>query len=240
MAYIQGESRNQLTLTPLCLDDYVDENNICRVIDAYVRSLDLTRFGFKYADTKSSGRPPYDPAQMLMLYIYGYLNHVRSSRRLEAEATRNLEVMWLLGKLVPDDRTICNFRKDNAKVLKNAFREFSLWCNRAGLYGGGLVGVDGIKNRANNNRKHIHTKKGAETKLAEVEKKITGYMKALEENDDSEQSTDKPSPEVIGEILKHLNEKKDTLSGWLKEITENGGNEISEYDPDSRLMHTNG
>jgi transposase len=171
MKYKQGEYREQLTIEPLCLDDYIPQNSICRIIAAFVGSLDLLAMGFKYAETKGNGRPPYNPAAMLMLYIYGYLNRIRSSRRLEAETHRNIEVMWLMEKLQPDDKTICNFRKDNAKALKKVFRQFSLWCNEQELYGKELVAVDGSKFRANANRRSIHTQKGTSKKLAEVEKK---------------------------------------------------------------------
>jgi transposase len=118
MPYIQGENREQMTLMPLCLDDYIEPDSICRVIAAYVGSLDMTVLGFKYAQTKDTGRPPHDPTHMLMLYLYGYLNRIRSSRRLEAETKRNVEAMWLMEKLMPDDKTIRDFRKDNSTALK--------------------------------------------------------------------------------------------------------------------------
>ncbi len=116
MSYIQGENREQLTLLPMCLDDYIAPDSICRVIAVYVGNLDMLTLGFKYAELKNTGRPPHNPAIMLMLYLYGYLNRIRSSRRLEAETKRNMEVMWLMEKLTPDDKTICNFRKDNASA----------------------------------------------------------------------------------------------------------------------------
>ncbi len=118
MLYIQGMDRNQLTLEPMCLDDYIAEDSICRVIDAYARSLDLRLLGFTHTAEKETGRPSFNPANMLMLYIYGYMNRVGSSRRLEAETYRNVEVMWLMEGLTPDDRTICNFRKNNAAALR--------------------------------------------------------------------------------------------------------------------------
>ena len=240
MAYIQGENKEQLTINPMCLDDYIEEDNICRVIDAFVRSLDMSELGFAYSTTKQTGRPPYDPAHRLILYIYGYLNRIRSSRRLEAEAYRNIEVMWLIEKLTPDDKTICNFRKDNGKALKKVFRQFSLWCSEQGLYGKELIAVDGSKFRANANRKSIHTKNGTAKKLAEIEKKISEYMNELEKNDEIEVSDTKLDSSRISEVLKHLNDKKDTLQEWLKKIEENDDKEISTVDPDARLMHTNG
>jgi len=240
MPYIQGESREQLTLMPMCLDDYIETDSICRVIAAFVGSLDMVALGFKYAETKDTGRPPHDPASMLMLYLYGYLNRIRSSRRLEAETKRNVEVMWLMEKLTPDDKTICNFRKDNAAALKKVFREFSLWCNRQGLYGKELVAVDGSKIRANSSRRNIHTQKGTEKELASVEKKISEYMNELEKNDEAEADEAKLSPVAIREILERLNTKKDTLQDWLKQIEANDGKEISTVDPDAHIMHMGG
>jgi transposase len=224
----------------MCLDDYVGAESICRVIAAFIERLDMMALGFKYAETKDIGRPAYDPAKMLMLYLYGYLNRIRSSRRLEAETMRNVEVMWLMENLTPDDKTICNFRKDNAAALKKVFREFSLWCNEQELYGKELVGVDGTKVRANSSRRNIHTRKGTEKELATVEKKISEYIKALEENDIAEANEARLSPETITEILKRLSEKKDMLQDWLKQIEANGGKEISTIDPDAHLMHQGG
>ena len=240
MPYIQGENRDQLTLTPICLDDYIEPDNICRVIAAYVGSLDMVALGFKYAEPKDIGRPPHDPASMLMLYLYGYLNRIRSSRRLEAETKRNIEVMWLMEKVTPDDKTISNFRKDNAVALKRAFREFNLWCSRQGLYGKELVAVDGTKIRANCSRRNIHTQKITEKELVSVEKKISEYMNALEENDAKEQNDNEPLPGAIREALKRLNEKKESLQEWLKKIEENDGGEISDVDPDAHIMHNGG
>ena len=240
MGYKEGENREQLTITPLCLDDYIEEGNMCRIIDLFVTSLDMVDLGFKYSETKQTGRKPYNPATMLMLYIYGYLNRIRSSRRLETETKRNIEVMWLMRKLTPDDRTISNFRKDNAKALKKVFREFSLWCSSQGLYGKELAAVDGSKFRANASRKNIHTQKGMEKKISEVDKKIDKYMKELDENDANQVDETKLSVEKIKEILKNLNDKKCTYETWLTQIEANNGEEISTVDPDAHLMHTNG
>ena len=240
MPYKQGENRDQLTIMPMCLDDYIEADSICRVISAYVNSLDMAALGFKYAETKDTGRPPFDPKSMLMLYLYGYLNRVRSSRRLEAETKRNVEVMWLMEKLTPDDKTISNFRKDNAAALKKVFREFSLWCNRQGLYGKELVAVDGSKIRANSSRHNIHTQKGTAKELATVEKKISEYMNELEKNDAAEAGETKLSTEAIREALRYLNDKKDKLQGWLGAIEANDGKEISTIDPDAHIMHTGG
>jgi len=239
MGYINGEDRGQMTLDPMCLDDYIKEDSICRVISAYVERLDLKAMGFKYAETKATGRPPFDPADMLSLYIYGYLNRVRSSRRLEAETQRNVEAMWLMGKLTPDDKTISNFRKDNAKVMKKVFREFLLWCNSQFLFGKELEVVDGTKIRANSSRRSIHTRKGTEIELAALEAKIANYMRELDENDAAEQDEAKPSAEAVREALKQLTEKKEKLNGWLEQIEKNGG-EISTVDHDAHIMRQGG
>jgi transposase len=141
---------------PVCLDDYICEDHICRVIDAFTKRLDMCALEFKFAEWKDKGSPPYDPRMMLNLYIYGYLHRVRSSRRLEAETKRNVEVIWLMNELKPDNKTISNFRTDNAKPLKKAFREFSMMCRELDLYGGEVEATDGTKFRANNSRKNNH------------------------------------------------------------------------------------
>lgn len=240
MQYITGEDRKQTTMLPMCLDDYIGEDSVVRVIDAFVDRLDLKALEFKNAELNNCGRPPYSPAMLLKLYIYGYMNRVRSSRRLQAEASRNVEVMWLTGKIVPDDRAIAYFRCDNAKSLKKVFREFSLWCKEAGLYGGKSVSVDGTKTRANANRRSIHSAKLTETKLTEVDEKIDKYINLLDETDEEEAGESTLSPETVKSILKHLNEKKEKLLDWKKQIDENGGKEISTVDPDAHIMHTNG
>jgi hypothetical protein len=148
--------------------------------------------------------------------------------------------MWLLEKLTPDDKTISNFRKDNAAALKRVFREFSVWCSRNGLYGKELIGVDGSKIRANSSRKNIHTQKGTSKALALVEKKIAKYMAELEENDSAEADEEKLPPEVIVEILQNLNGKKERLEDWQKKIEANGGKEISTVDPDAHMMYQSG
>jgi transposase len=240
MQYIIGENREQMTMMPMCLDDYIGADNVVRVIDVFVDKLDLNALEFKNAELNDCGRPPYNPAMMLKLYIYGYMNRVRSSRRLQAEAGRNIEVMWLTGKIAPADRAIAYFRKNNAEALKKVFKEFSLWCKGAGLYGEKSVAVDGTKMRANANRNSIHSAKLTETKLTEVDEKIDKYMKLLDKTDTEEANESAISPEVVKSILKHLNEKKDKLLGWKNQIEENDGKEISTVDPDAHIMHTNG
>jgi transposase len=240
MGYKRGESREQFTLTPMCLDDYIEADSICRVIVAYVGTLDMKALGFRYSERKSTGCPPYDPGNMLSLYLYGYLNRIRSSRRLEAETHRNVEVMWLMEKLTPDDKTISEFRRNNAQALKKVFRAFSLWCSGQGLYGKEVVAVDGTKIRANSSRKNIHTKNLTQKQLEQVEKKIDEYMAALDKNDQTDKDSARFSPDAVREALKLLNEKKGELEGYLSRIEENGGKEISTVDPDCRMMKQGG
>jgi len=240
MPYIQGEDRNQLTLTPMCLDDYIEPDSLCRVIAAYVGSLDMAALGFKYAVTRDTGRLPHNPANMLMLYLYGYLNRIRSSRRLEAETKRNIEVMWLMEKVMPDDKTICNFRKDNADALKKVFREFSLWCSRQGLYGKELVAVDGTKIRADNSGRNVYSRRSTEKRIERVEKRIDEYLRALEENDFEDTEESAMSKEAILSAIAHLQDKKSKLETIRSKIEANGGGEISTADPDCRIMKQGG
>ena len=153
MDYIRGVTRNQAVLFPETVEDYITEDNAVRFIDAFVESLELVELGFMRATPAETGRPAYDPADLLRLYLYGYLNRVRSSRMLERETKVNVEVMWLLGKLTPDFKTIADFRRDNLKAIKGVCREFTLLCRKLELFGGELVAIDGSKFKAVNNRR---------------------------------------------------------------------------------------
>ena len=153
MGYIEGEDRNQIILFPESIDEYVSDHNSIRIIDEYIKQIDLKRLDFKRAVNPSLGRPPYHPKDILKLYLYGYLNRVCSSRRLEQEAIRNLEVIWLIRKLKPDFKTIADFRKDNKKALKKVFRDFTRLCDEWELFGKELVAIDGSKFRACNSKK---------------------------------------------------------------------------------------
>jgi transposase len=152
MEFINGEDRKQTILLPECLDDYIDRNNAVRVIEAYINNLDMKGLGFKNPIPHETGRPMYDPKDMLKLYLYGYMNRIRSSRRLETETSRNLEVIWLLRTLSPDHKTIARFRHDNAEALKNVFRDFVKLCLKLGLYGKELIAIDGSKFKAVNSK----------------------------------------------------------------------------------------
>lgn len=237
MAYIKGESRNQITLMPESLEDYVSEDNSVRVIDAFVEHLDIAALGFKAASAVE-GRPGYDPRDMLKLYIYGYNNKIRSSRKLQTEAGRNVELMWLLGKIVPDFRCISDFRKDNAKAIKKVFREFVMLCNKAGLLSHESAVIDGSKFRAVNSDNNCYVKSNVEKLIAQADERIAKYMDELEKADSEERRSEELSAEDIGEVLKYLEKRKLQLKNALGEIEDSGLNHICTTDPEARLMKT--
>ena len=238
MRYKRGTDKQQQTLLPPSLEDYVPENHICRVISAFTHQLDMMALGYKYAECKDAGCPPFDPRMMLNLYIYGYLHRVRSSRRLEAETHRNVEVMWLMDGLTPDDKTISNFRRDNAKALRQTFRVFVRMFRDLGLYGGEVEATDSTKFRANNSRKNNHNKTTVERELSRIDKKISEYMNALDTADREEVAENTPTAEEIKAALEKLEQRKVKFEELLSQVDIEG--EVSTIDPDSRLMSLGG
>jgi transposase len=172
MDIIRGESREQTILFPESIDEYVDENNAARAIDAYINSLDMYEMSIAVPAPHETGRPVYDPRDMLKLYIYGYMNRIRPPRRLEKEAERNLELIWLLGKLPPDHKTTARFRHDNTAALKKLFQHFVRLCAQLGLYGKELTAIDGGKFKAVNSRSRNFTKQQIENKIAKIASKV--------------------------------------------------------------------
>lgn len=239
MGYIQGQDRNQMILFPESIDDYIDEDNAVRIIDAYVDQLDLQKLGFKKADPAAVGRPPYNPADLLKLYLYGYLNRIRSSRRLEHEAIRNIEVIWLLKKLRPDFKTIADFRKDNKKALKAVFRDFNRLCDEWQLFGKELVAIDGTKFRACNAKRNNYSQKKLDRLLKQIDAKIDKYMNELDQGDALEASDRKISAQEIKDRIQELKNRKEKYEELQKQLKETGQNEISTTDPDARLMCNN-
>ena len=238
MGYKIGVDRKQITLLPISLDEYIPEDHICRVIDAFTQQIDLYELGYKYAQLKETGCRPYDPQKMLNLYIYGYLHRIRSSRRLQDETRRNVEVMWLMEGLTPDDKTICNFRKDNTKALKRTFGEFVQMCRNLGLYGEEVTAEDGVKIRANNSLRNNYNGTVVKNELGRTEKAINDYMKALEEGDQEEGQEMEPKGKDIKAALEALKEKKKKYEGIQEQIKKEG--DFSTVDTDARLMRTNG
>jgi transposase len=193
MSYIEGYCRTQRLLLPDVIDDYVTEENPVRFIDAYVESLDLERLGFARAQAALTGRPAYDPRDLLKLYIYGYLNRIRSSRRLERETHRNVELIWLLRKLRPDFKTIADFRNNNTKALQALFREFVLRCKQLDLFGAELLAIDGSKFRAVNSKHKNFTKTKLEKALKDIDEQVAKYLSDLDASDREESSVHQPT-----------------------------------------------
>ena len=189
MNYIAGSDRNEALLLPEVLDDYIAPENAVRFIDAFVEQLDLSKAGFSNAVLNETGRPPYDPGDVLRLYLYGYLNRVRSSRGLEREAARNLELIWLLRKLRPDFKTIADFRRNNGKAIKAVCREFILLCRQLELFGGELVAIDSTKIKAQNAKGRNYSEAKLKALIFEIEKKVSAYLKELDQSDAQEEAS---------------------------------------------------
>src|ERR1700691_4757731 len=186
MTHIPGHDPSQTLLLPEALDDYVGSENPVRFIEAFVEGLDLAVAGFARVQSKDTGRPGYAPADLLKLYIYGYLNRVRSSRRLEAETHRNIEVIWLLRTLKPDFKTIADFRSDNRAAFRSVFRQFTLLCKRLDLFGRELLAVDGTRIKAVNNKDRNFTRNSLEKFIKQADERLTDYLERL---DDAEKAT---------------------------------------------------
>ena len=176
--FIQGQDRNQSTLFPESLDAYIDEGNAVRVVDAYVDELDLFSLGFERVNPKATGRPGYHPSVLLKLYIYGYLNSIQSSRRLEREAGRNVELMWLTGKLAPDFKTIADFRKDNGSAIQTACSQFIVLCRELGLFARTMVAIDGAKFKAVNARERNYTRGKLTRRIGQID--VNGGVKTYQ------------------------------------------------------------
>jgi len=229
MKYIKGQNRAQITLFPVTLDDAVDLENEVRLIDVFVDSLKLDEFGFR-VDHIENGRPAYHPADLLKLYIYGYLNRIRSSRQLEKECKRNIEVMWLLKRLVPDHNTISNFRRDNPKAIKKVFRETVKIAQYFNLIGGTLLAGDSTKLRAQNSKKNNFNQKKIDRHLEYIENKLAEYEKALAENDGDKQEIEKE--------IKKQNQRKKQYKQIEQELKESEQPQVSTSDPESRQLIT--
>lgn len=239
MSYIVGENRDQMMLLPEALDDYVSQDNPVRFIDAFVEKLDLEELGFTRAVPKEMGRPAYDPADLLKLYIYGYLNQVRSSRKLERETKRNLEVIWLMRKLEPDFKTVADFRKENLEGIKKVCREFTLMCREMGLFGGELIGVDGSKFKAVNSKERSFTLKRLETLKKKVDEKIDEYLKELGRADGGDSHVEKGvTAEQLKEKIEKMRKQRIRYEGIERDLKESNQTQVALTDSDARLMKT--
>ena len=239
--FIAGADRGQATLLPECLDDFIDESNPVRVIDAFVDALDLGKLGFDGVVPEVTGRPSYHPSALLKLYIYGYLNRIQSSRRLEREAGRNLEVIWLLRRLTPDDKTIADFRKDNGPAIKKVCAQFVELCREMGLLTRASVAIDGSKFKAVNNRDRNFTRAKVERRRMQLEESVTRYLSQLDTADRQEPSAALAAKtERLKEKLARLEEEMAKLAAYEKQMLAAPDQQISLTDPDSRSLATSG
>ncbi len=238
MNYIRGSDRGEMLLLPEALEDYIGPENPVRFIDAFVGQLDLGKEGFRHGEVPETGRPPYDPGDLLRLYLYGYLNRVRSSRGLEREAARNLEVIWLLRKLRPDFKTIADFRRENAGGIKAVGRQFLLLCRKLELFGGELVAIDSTKIKGQNAKGRNYSAARVEALLGELEKKVSGYLAELEESDAHEGESGKEglSAAELKEKIAQLKERRRELRSVASELEQSGATQVSLTDPDARAM----
>ena len=229
--------RDQLLLLPEAVDDYVGSDNPVRFIDAFVDGLDLAAAGFLRVEAKAMGRPGYAPGDLLKLYIYGYLNRVRSSRRLETECHRNIEVLWLLRTLKPDFKTIADFRRDNRAAFRAVFRQFVLLCRRLDLYGRELLAVDGTRIKAVNNKDRNFTRSSLREFIRRADEWLEDYLKRLDEGDVEDGATGGGArTKNLAEKIAALNEKRGRYQAMLAQLDRTGEDQISLTDPDSRAM----
>ena len=239
--FMVGADRGQSTLFPECLDDWIDESNPVRAVDAFVDALDLAKLGFEGVAPEVTGRPSYHPSALLKLYIYGYLNRVQSSRRLEREAGRNLEVIWLLGRLVPDDKTIADFRKDNGSAIRKVCAQFVVLCRDIGLLTKASVAIDGSKFKAVNNRDRNFTRAKVERRRAQFEESVARYLSQLDTADLQEPSEALAAKTAhLKEKLARLESEMQRLAAMEKQMLASPDQQISLTDPDSRSMATSG
>lgn len=243
MRYMSGVERTQTVLFPQSLDEYISADNPVRFIDAYVANLDLVKLGFAHAIPSETGRPAYDPGDLLRLYIYGYLNRVRSSRRLEKETQRNVEVMWLMRKLRPDFKTIADFRMDNRAALSGVFKEFIAFCRDLEMFGGELVAVDGSKFRASNSRERLFTAAKLADRLQRIEEQIRAFLAELDRNDQEQEQAEREqgAQEVLNAQqlqtkISELRERQERYRALQQEMEERHLRQIALTDPDARLM----
>ena len=240
--FVEGEDRNQVTLLPECLDDYVGEDNPVRVVDVFVDELDLAGLGFEGAAPADTGRPAYHPAVLLKIYIYGYLNRMQSSRRLEREAQRNVELMWLTGRLAPDFKTIADFRKDNGEAIRKVCREFVVLCRRLNLFSEAIVAIDGSKFKAVNNRDKNFTDHKLQARMEQLEESISRYLAELDRADRRADAGHR------SQRVAHLKEKIAKVKAQMQQLQADRRSrlqaapdgQISLTDPDARSMATSG
>jgi transposase len=238
--FIEGQGRGQLILLPECLDDYVGEDNPVRIVEAFIDELDLAALGFAGVVPEATGRPSYHPAILLKIYLYGYLNRVASSRRLEREAQRNTELMWLTGRLRPDFKTIADFRRDNATAIQATCRQFILLCRKLDLFSDAVVGIDGSKFKAVNNRDKNYTPYKLQRRIEQIEASIARYLSAMEAADRQESEVAPAKSVRLKEKIAALREQMQQFRVMEQVVRAAPDGQVSLTDPDARSMATSG
>jgi transposase len=239
--FVEGADRSQSTLFPQYLEDWIGEDNPVRAIDVFVDELDLAELGFSGVEPEVTGRPSYHPSVLLKLYIYGYLNRTQSSRRLEREAGRNVEVMWLTGRLAPDHKTIAEFRKDDGRAIRQVCARFVVLCRMMGLLTHASVAIDGSKFKAVNNRDKNFTRAKMERRMAQIEESVARYLQQLDTADRQEPSEAlKAKTERLKEKIEMLKEQMQRLEILKVQMLASPDQQISLTDPDCRSMATSG
>jgi len=238
--FIDGQDRGQLILLPESLDDYVGEDNPVRVVEAFIDELDLAVLGFAGVVPEATGRPSYHPATLLKIYLYGYLNRIASSRRLEREAQRNMELMWLTGRLMPDFKTIADFRRDNGTAIQATCRQFVLLCRKLDLFSDAVVGIDGSKFKAVNNRDKNYTPYKLQRRLEQIEASIARYLSAMEAADRQESEIAQAKSVRLEEKIAALREQMRQFRAMEEVVRAAPDGQVSLTDPDARSMATSG
>ncbi len=234
--FIEGENRFQSSLFPESLEDYIAEDNSIRVVDAFVDKLNLTELGFDRAEPSDTGRPGYLPAMMLKIYVYGYLNRIQSSRRLERESHRNVELIWLTGRLMPSFKTIADFRKDNRKAIRRVCTEFVGVCRELELFSATLVAIDGSKFKAVNSRDKNFTRKSVKRRLKKTQANIDRYLAKLDAVDKEEPEIREVTAAELKQKIASMEAKMEELQGYEAEVEAHPDKQVSLTDPDSRSM----
>ena len=238
--FVEGEDRLQAALLPHCLDDYVTEDNPVRVIEAFIEELDLAILGFQGVVPETTGRPAYHPGTLLKIYLYGYLNRVQSSRRLERETRRNVEVMWLTSRLSPDFKTIADFRKDNGAAIRATCRQFVMLCRRLDLFSEAVIAIDGSRFKAVNTRDKNYTHGAIQRRMEQVEASIARYLSALDTADRQEGEVAEAKSIRLKDKLARLKQQMQHLGEMEIAVQAAPDQQISLTDPDARAMATNG
>ncbi len=234
--FIEGENRFQSTLFPESLEDYIAEDNSIRIVDAFVDKLDLKELGFDRAEPSDTGRPGYQPAVMLKIYIYGYLNRIQSSRRLERESYRNVELIWLTGRLMPAFKTIADFRKDNRPGIRRVCTEFVGVCRELELFSATLVAIDGSKFKAVNSRDKNFTKNSVKRRLKKTQANIDRYLAELDQADQEEPEIREVTAAELKQKIASMEAKMEELRGYEAKVEAHPDKQVSLTDPDSRSM----